>query len=233
VVSTDGDSLAHDLTDLGCSATGFTYTLDLGTLSEQAENLVSQLEAGTYTTIVCACDPVFPVYLTGQEEGQGYLPEFVEAGEDNIDSDYVPPLYNQTAVAEAFGISTDTPSVAFTQTPGLRAYKAVDLTGVPAAFVNQIYEQMEQLAIGIQMAGPDLTPANFAAGMQTYPARSGSFGLWDFSSAQQTAPDDFREVCWNPTSVSPVTGREGTYRGTSSARWTAATVPAGQPGCPT
>jgi len=216
----------------GCSITNFSYTLDLGTESQQAENLVAQLKAGGYTTIICGCDPIFPVYLTGQEASQSYLPEFVEIGAALVDQDYVAQLYNQQAFAHAFGISPNEPTVPYTQTIGYEAYKTVDPTSEPAFFVNDIYLQMDMMAIGIEMAGPHLTPSAFQQGMFNYPPRLGPAGLWGFSKTQYTIPNDFREICWDPNSISPFNSKQGAYVGTSNERWTASTIPSGPPGCP-
>lgn len=225
----------------GCPVTNFEYTLDLGTESQQAANLVAQLKAGGYTTVICGCDPIFPVYLSGEAAQQNYFPEFVEIGAALVDQDYVGQLYNQQFYAHAFGISPNEATVPYTQTLGYAAYEAGCQTDQsvcdgqgPAFFVNLIYEQLDMLAIGIQMAGPDLTPATFEQGMDNYPARLGPAGLWGFSKTQFTTPDDFREVCWDPNAISPYNGKQGAYiQGSyNGARWTASDIPKGPPGCP-
>jgi hypothetical protein len=223
----------------GCKVDQFQYSLDLGTESQQAANLVAQLKAGGYTTILCGCDPIFPVYLSGQAAQQSYLPEFVEIGAALIDQDYVGQLYNQQFYSHAFGISPNEASVPYSQTIGYAAYEAqckIDPTICggqgPAFFVNQIYLQLDMMAIGIQMAGPALTPANFQAGMYAYPPKLGPAGQWGFSSTQHTIPNDFREICWSPTAVSPFNGKQGAYTQTSDQRWTATSIPSGPPGCP-
>ncbi|HWE57689.1 MAG TPA: hypothetical protein VG435_19460 [Acidimicrobiales bacterium] len=228
-----GDTtLARDLDGSGCAVTNFSYTLDPGTLSEQANSLATDLDNNSYTTVICACDPFFPVYFSGAEATHSYLPEFLETGADHIDQDSVASEFNQTAYAHAFGISTGGPTQAASESAGYRAYKSVDPTGTPAVFVNAIYEQMEQLAIGVQMAGPDLTPSTYQQGMADYGPHTGEFGQWAFPSGQHTSPADFREVCWAATTRSPLTNGMGTYVGTSNARWTPSDVPAGTPGCP-
>lgn len=216
----------------GCPVDNYSYTLDLGTESQQASNLVAQLKAKGYTTIICGCDPIFPVYLTGQESSQSYLPEFVEIGAALVDQDYVGQLYNQNAYAHAFGISPNLPTVPSTETLGYAAYKSVNPSTEPAFFVNNIYLQMDMLAIGLQMAGPDLTPANFQAGMFRFPPKLGPAGLWGWGANQYTTPNDFREVCWSPSTMSTYNNKQGAYVGTSNQRWTANTIPKGPPGCP-
>ncbi|MHB8438743.1 MAG: hypothetical protein ACYDD4_06230 [Acidimicrobiales bacterium] len=223
----------------GCSVDDFQYSLDLGTESQQASNLVAQLKAGGYTTILCGCDPIFPVYLSGQATQQNYFPEFVEIGAALVDQDYVGQLYNQQFYAHAFGISSGEATVPYTQTIGYAAYEAgcqadpsICNGQGPAFFVNNIYLQMDMLAIGLQMAGPDLTPATYQTGMYNFPPKLGPAGLWGFSPTQHTISNDFREICWNPNAISPFNNKQGAYEQTSDQRWTANTIPKGPPGCP-
>ncbi|MHB8463312.1 MAG: hypothetical protein ACYDH6_00860 [Acidimicrobiales bacterium] len=215
----------------GCAVDNFKYSLDLNTESQQAANLVSKLKAGGYTTILCGCDPIFPVYLTGQEASQSYIPEFVEIGAALVDQDYVGQLYNQQAFAHAIGISPNLAAVPYTQTIGYAAYKTIR-TDEPAFFVNVIYLQMDMLAIGLQMAGPTLTPATYQKGMFNFPARLGPAGLWSWGPDQYTVPNDLREVCWDPKSISTYNNKAGAYIQTSDQRWTIADIPKGPPGCP-
>ena len=223
----------------GCAVDNFQYSLDLGTESQQAANLVAQLKAGNYTTIICGCDPIFPVYLSGQAAQQNYFPEFVEIGAALVDQDYVGQLYNQQFYQHAIGISPNEATVPYTQTIGYAAYEAgckADPTICngqgPAYFVNVIYAQIDMLAIGIQMAGPDLTPATYQTGMFNFPPKLGPAGLWGFSKTQYTTPNDFREVCWSSATVSPYNNKQGAYIQTSNARWTAGNIPKGPPACP-
>ena len=73
-----------------------------------------------------------------------------------------------------------------TETIAYEAYKTVR-QDEPAFSVDLIYYQMYMLAIGLQMAGPDLNPQTFEAGMFNYPAKTGPFGLWDFGVGDRTA----------------------------------------------
>ncbi len=221
----------QDMNAHGCAVDNFQYALDLGTESQQAANLVAQLKAGGYTTVICGCDPIFPVYLSGQAAQQGYFPEFIEIGAALVDQDYVGQLYNQQFYAHALGISPNEATVPYTQTIGYAAYKTVR-QDEPAFFVDIIYLQMEMLAIGIQMAGPGLTAKTFQDGMYAYPPRVGPAGLWGFGPNQHTTPNDFREVCWSPSTVSPNNNKPGAYVQTSTARWTTGSVPSGPPACP-
>jgi hypothetical protein len=71
------------------------------------------------------------------------------------------------------------------QTIGYAAFKT-ETTSEPVPYVDYFYAQMDQLAIGISMAGSDLTPASFAAGLVKFPAHDGPHGLWKFSSSEHS-----------------------------------------------
>ena len=213
-----------------CNPGQFYYQLDLGTESQQAANLVAQLKAGGYTTIICGCDPIFPVYLSGQAAQQGYFPEFIDIGTALTDQDYVGQLYNSTFMAHALGISPNAPTVPYTQTIGYAAYKT-QRPDEPAFFVNLIYLQLDELAIGIQMAGPNLNPQTFQQGMFNFPPKVGPAGLWGWNSSQYTIPNDVREICWSNSTISPYNAKPGAFLGTSSTRWPIDQIPAGKPAC--
>ena len=98
-----------------------------------------------------------------------------------------------------------------TQTIAYEAYKTVRPNDEPAFSVDLIYFQMQMMAIGIQMAGPNLTPANFEKGMFAYPSRLGPIGTWGFKPNDYTAADDVREIYWDPNATSNYNGKKGAY----------------------
>jgi hypothetical protein len=207
------------------------YTLDLGTMSNQAANIIAKLQSEGVTTLICGCDPIIPVFLSGVAARQNYFPEFIITGTALTDQDIVGQLWNQQFADHAFGISPNEAPVPSTQTLGYAAYKTVR-SDEPAFVVDLIYDQMAQMAIGIQMAGPDLTPQNFERGMQAYPPSVGPAGLWNFAPGNFTIGEDVREICWSPTAVSTYNQKVGAYIQTSNQRWQAGQIPTGPPGCP-
>jgi len=214
------------------SGPNYQYVLDLGTMSNQAANLVPRLKADGVTTIVCGCDPVFPVFLSGAAAREGYFPEFIIAGTALTDADIVGQLWDQQFAANAFGISSLAPQVPPQETIAYEAFKLVRPDQEPAFSVDLIYFQMYMLAIGVQMAGPNLTPETFRDGMYAYPPRGGNnegpLGLWDFGPGDHTAADDVREIYWDPDAVSPYNGRQGSYIGLNgNARYGVDQLPTG------
>jgi hypothetical protein len=188
------------------------YQLDLGTMSNQAQNIVPKLQSEGVTTIVCGCDPIFPVFFSGVAARAGYFPEFINIGVALDDADIVGQLWNQDFTKHSFGISAlgDDANQPPQTSLGYAAYRTVR-QDQPAFSVDLIYYQMYMLATGLQMAGPNLTPQTFQDGMFAYPKKLGPAGLWGYGPGDYTPQDDVREIYWNPTQPSPYNGKPGTW----------------------
>jgi hypothetical protein len=224
---------AQEVIQKGGKTPGFNrkYVLDLATMSDQATGIIAQMKERNITTILCGCDPIIPVFLSGVAARENYFPEFIITGTALTDADIVAQLWNQQFASHAFGVSSLTGFVPPTETIAYAAYKSVR-QDEPAFSVDVIYYQMYMLAIGLQGAGPNLTPATFEQGMFAYPPKLGPFGLWKFGPGDFTAANDVREIYWDPNAVSTYNGKPGAYVGTSKERWNFGQVPAGEPGKP-
>jgi hypothetical protein len=192
------------------------YQLNLSTLSSQAATVISQLQNDGITTVFCGCDPVFPVYLTSRAAEQGYQPEWIVAGVALTDQDIVGQLFQQSEWSHAFGVSFNGPTLPKQQTFGYAAYKQVSPSTEPANAVDIIYAQMYEMAIGLQMAGPNLTPQSFENGMRAYPgsqagAPNALYGTWGFPDGHFTPQEDWTFIYWNPTMTSPYNDKTGAY----------------------
>jgi hypothetical protein len=192
------------------------YDLNLSTISSQAATIVSKLQNDGITTVICGCDPVTPVYLTSRAAEQGYTPEWVVAGTALTDTDIVGQLFDQAEWSHAFGVTFNGPIVPKESTFGYAAYKSVDPSTEPANAVDLIYAQMYEIAIGIEGAGPDLTPQNFETGMRNYPgsqagATNALYGTWGFPAGHFTPQLDAAIIYWDPNKISPYNSKQGAY----------------------
>jgi hypothetical protein len=209
------------------------YVLDLGTMSDQATRIIADFKDRGITTILCGCDPIIPVFLSGVANREAYYPEFIIVGTALTDADIVGQLWNPNFASHAFGVSPLESFVPATQTIAYAAYKSVR-DDEPAFSVDLIYYQMYMLAIGLQMAGPELTPQTFEAGMFAYPPKSGPFGLWKFGPGDRTAANDVREIYWDAAAISTYNGKQGAYIGANEgARFQRGQIPKAAPGRPT
>ena len=187
-----------------------TYRLDIDSMSNQAASIISKLKSEGVTTILCGCDPIMPIFLTTKAAEQGYNPEWVVAGTAFSDIDIVGQLYEQDQWSRAFGVSFLSSFLPIESGIGYSAYKSVR-DDEPAFAVELIYSQMYMLALGIHMAGPNLTPESYEQGMFAYPGGTGPFGTWGFDADSYTPTQDYRVIWWDPETVSPMNGKRGGY----------------------
>jgi hypothetical protein len=205
------------------------YKLDLGSMSNQATNVIAKLKSAGITSVICGCDPVFPIFLTQKAQEQGYSPEWIVTGTALTDQDIVGQLYEEEQWKHAFGISYLGSPQPIRGSDGYFAYKSVR-SDEPAFIGDIIYYQLYMIALGIQLAGPNLTPQSFEAGMFSYPGGAGRVGTWGFGPKQYTPTQDFREIWWNGAATSTQNGKQGAYIEVDGGkRWKPGTLPNSDP----
>jgi hypothetical protein len=184
------------------------YTVDITTFSNQATNIIAKLQSQNVTTILCGCDPIFPIFLSGDAARENYYPEFVSGYE----LDFVGQLWDAEFTKHSFGISPLGPNVSEPpySTIGYAAYKSLR-NDEPAKSVDALYYQLYLFALGVQLAGPNLTPESFERGMFTYHDRLGPAGLWGFGPQDYTPMDDYHEIYWDPTKISNYNSKPGAW----------------------
>ncbi len=194
------------------------YKLDINTLSNQAASMVAKLRDAGVTTVVCGCDPVLPVFLTSKAQEQSYEPEWVVAGTAFMDTDGVGQLYQQDQWSRAFGLSFLGPPQPLRGSYGYFAFKAVRPDEEPIELVDLLYYQLYLVALGVQMAGPDLTPETFEAGLYAYPGGTGPAGTWRFTPGRHSPVQDGREIYWDRNRTSRLNDKKGAYVETEPGR---------------
>jgi hypothetical protein len=205
------------------------YKLDTSSMPNQASNIIAQLKDAGVTTVLCGCDPVMlALGLVPKANEQDYQPEWATAGLAFVDQDIVSQLMDPTQWAHAFGIAYNAESEPEGASFPYAAYKQMRPDDEPAFGVEELYYQLYQMSIGLQMAGPNLNPSTFEAGMFAYPAASGPRGLWHFAEGDYTTTDDFREIWWDPNKVSGQNNKPGAWvQLNGGARYTASNAPSG------
>jgi hypothetical protein len=143
-------------------------------------------------------------------------------------------LFDPGEWAHAFGVSYGGDTVPLKSTFAYQQAKAnLPPNQEPSITSQLIFDQMQVLAIGLQMAGPTLNPTTFQSGMFAYLPRSGPEGLWDFGPGDYSTSDDAHEIYWNPNVTSIQDGKKGGYQDTSANRYPIGKWPAGAPNIPT
>lgn len=212
----------------GGDALRLDYTLDPGSMSTQAGNLIDQLKSHDITSVALGTDPLLPLFLTQKAAEQDYHPEWLVLGTALTDSDLAGQQYTRDQWTHAFGISQLGPQTDSRATYGYQAFKSARPDQEPSITVDLLYYQLYEVVLGLQLAGPTLNPDTFAQGMFLYPGGSGLAGTWKFGPGDYTAQDDGVAVWWDPDAVSDYDGKQGRYI-QASPRFTAATLPDSPP----
>jgi hypothetical protein len=210
-------------------AASVQYRIDINSMPNQASNIIAQMKDAGVTSIICFCDPVMlALGLAPKAIEQGYNPEWMMGGLAFVEQDIVGQLIDSRQWQHAFGFAFNAESEPLGRSYPREAFRQMRPASEPAFGVEELYYQMYLLSIGIQMAGPNLTPETFQAGMFAYPGAFGPRGTWHFAPGDYTSVDDFREIWWDPDQISGQNSREGAWiELNGGARWDNENPPSG------
>jgi hypothetical protein len=218
-----------------------TYNLNLTTLPTQAATLAEKLKSSGATSVVFAGDPIMPIYLTKAAASIGYFPEWVITGIVLTDTAALGRYYDQKEWAHAFGVTSLAVPVPVASGEAVHLYHwwygasaSPESLAAPA-----IIPPIQQFFTGVQLAGPDLTPATFEAGLFRAPPAGGgptspltAYGHQGAAPLPSySSPADYTFLWYDATAKGP--DEEGT-NGTGlmryvhgGTRFKAGTVPSG------
>ncbi|HWE66469.1 MAG TPA: hypothetical protein VG298_07480 [Acidimicrobiales bacterium] len=191
------------------------YQLNIATATSQVDSIIAKLADDNITTVILLTDPVAPLFLTDRAAQQDYDPEWMELG-TGTDLDIVGQIYDQSEWAHAFGISFNGAAVPEQASLSYQAYRTVANDTPALSIISGVYEALDELSIGIQMAGPDLTPTTFEQGMRAYPGSqpnnaNAQMGTWKFPPNEFNPVQDSWLVYWDGVKTSPFNGKPGAY----------------------
>jgi len=193
------------------------YAINVAQYGNEATSAVALMEAAHVTTILCACDPIFPILLTPAASAQSYYPEWFAADfGDPVSQDYTQSEWGNSI---AGGLPSEESATS-------EAYKAYELanpghqpaeeppTSPPYFYVP--YYTLLQVFEALQAAGPDLTPYTFEQGMFSLPPSlpngDMSAGHWVFGTDVFDPVVSFGLVWWNQNATSTFDNKKGTYQ---------------------
>lgn len=189
-----------------------TYLLDIARLPERAATIIAKMKAAGVTTIVFLGDPLMPSNLTQAATRENYFPEWVIAGTVLTDSTAFGRRYDPTQWEHAFGVSNLAGRRPLEQQEQWRLHEWYYGESPEAELTSAvIWPYVLILMLGIHMAGPNLTPETFRAGLFNYPPSGGgpttpqiSFGDHGyFPNADYLAVDDATEIWWDGEATGP------------------------------
>jgi hypothetical protein len=181
--------------------------------------VVAALIQNRVTTVVCMCDPIAPVFLTGGLTSNSYFPENLLPGLGLLDFDKLGRLYDQQQMQHMFGPSHLGNAIPHNESDATRVWRDVGRSGEPCQSCNLPWSYSSLLGTMIQNAGPNLNPGTVERGMLTAEPRGGweqtggrgEIVLTKFGQGDYTGLADYREVHWSGQARSPIDGRAGAY----------------------
>jgi hypothetical protein len=206
------DGLRADLDAAGVSARVLSYSLDLGTIQNQGQQLASTMKADGVTTVLLLTDPATPFFFASGAQAIQWFPEWVVMGQPYLDFDYLAQIFPRPQWEHAIGFSFNGAVQAPRASDAYRAYKSQSPGTEPSMLIlPAVYGELRMLALGVQLAGPNLTPETFAAGLRSYQSTLGPDGTWAFPEGDFSAPQDFRVIWFDGQARSPQNDRPGAY----------------------
>jgi hypothetical protein len=216
-LSSCAQDMTSALTAAGAAPSAtIAYSTNVNVATATAQSTVQQLINDKITTVVCMCDPVGELLFADDMQNDHYEPEWMIGGvvgeeTDDIAQEMPQPVWAHVAMAT----SEESLAGRYGSTIGYFAAKSEDPNG--ALIVNEVdvlYQRLYQLAVGIQMAGPDLTPQTFEQGMWSYQGGDGGYGPQDYvynGTKYFSATHQYKIQWYNPSVVSTSDGAQGAW----------------------
>jgi hypothetical protein len=176
-----------------------------------AQNAIVQMKSKQVSTVVCVCTIFVEEFISGAATNQAYFPEWILSTYWGNDFNVAYKLFwTQDQRKSIFGVASTPPMRSAKSEPALYAAQETLPASDPKTMdqLLNIYRSLLLLSSGIQIAGPNLTPETFGAGLQRTkfpypqadPTKSGDVGFLD---RDHTMTDDFVEFWWSETAKSP------------------------------
>jgi hypothetical protein len=173
------DAMVRELNKNGVALSAeASYLYDPGRNQADMTTMISRMRAAGVTTVIMVVDPLSPTIITTEASRQQYYPEWFITGTGLSDTSAAGRIYDRNQWSHAFGISplwvtwTDV-----RQSEGYREFHH----GLPGlqpgdegVLINIYRAPVQQVFVGIHMAGPKLTPDTFAQGQYNYPKTGGT-----------------------------------------------------------
>jgi hypothetical protein len=212
-----GDLIANGLSST-CGQTikkRVSYAIDIASFEQQSVGIIAQMKSAGVTTVICGCDPLFPILLTQSSDQQQYKPEWLGIG-------WFDPQGRLPSQAQmAHTISQEGAFPVAAQTEAYKAFKAADPSHEPAEqYYAVAYYSVLYLFDALQAAGPNLNPGTFRQGVFAMPTSSpGDVGTWQGGDGAFSPVRTTQLGYWNPGATSNFDGKAGAWQSCEGGRW--------------
>ncbi len=206
------DSLERELAKYNVRLTDkVSYEGDINRAQEIARVVVSRMKDKGITSVMFSGDPIAPIFFTQEATNQGYFPEWIIPGGTLVDSNFFGRTYDSRQWSHMFGISQLWVRPPQSQTEAY--YQHMWWHNRPPAAraaYEVLYQEVQLLFTALHMAGPNLNPATFQAGLFRFPVSGrgaitqlqrswGNQRQWPFTD--YTGWDSVTEVWWDPNAM--------------------------------
>jgi len=184
---------------------------------------ILNMENAHVTTIIMWSDTVPIIEVMQAAQGNAYFPEWVMINSNGADFNNSARTFPTAEAQHMFGMSGWEMPRPFADTDCYKAYKAEDPANTPDQVTcTLIYVQLEHIMNAIQLAGPDLTPKTFEAGVFKY-GHPRPINNWEigggYGPGDRSWVDTLAEFWWDPNAIDPQSGNPGgAYRYTDGGR---------------
>jgi hypothetical protein len=177
-----------------------------GQAQQEAQTFMAKFQADGVTSIVFVGDPITPVYFTSAATRQQYFPEWIQTGSALTDTAFFGRLYDQQQWKHNFGFSALPDRVPQESSDAYNLYNwQFQKAPVAPGTYGTIYPSIWAMMLGINLAGPQLTPETFRCGQPPYTMKTFS----GFACIGQKYPGMFgypvSPTKWQSRVANPVT----------------------------
>jgi hypothetical protein len=200
----------------GVDLTGkeISYTLNVAEMGQEATSVSAQMKAANVSTVLCYCDPIFPITLTNAADGQNYHPEWWSPGWGDAQAQDLPKdQWNHAVVIGA-------PYPPKSQDEAYKVFKlASPHTEPQSPYYAVAYGILLLMYDALQTTGPNLNPSTFQKGWFGMGTISGPAGTLEW------APQHYSPIVSAPMSwfdfgqTSNFNGSAGAYRACSADKF--------------
>jgi hypothetical protein len=191
----------------GKPARRITYTFNVAQMGNQSTNIIAQLKAAGVSTVICFCDPVFPIFMTNSADSQQYHPEWWTPGWGDAQAQNLPE--DQWTHAVVIGA----PYPPKKDDEAYKVFKRAQPNAEPQSpYYAVAYSYALLMYIALQQAGPDLNPQNFQRGWFSLGTIKGPAGSLQWQPGHYSPVVEAPMSWWDPDKTSNFNGNEGAYR---------------------
>lgn len=195
-----------------------TVSQDVSQASRESQSVISQFQADKVTTVACVCNAIVPVFATPEATKQAYFPEWLHTAYGATDTMALGRLYDQSQWANSFGITVFRKYESLKQRLAWKTYAAGGGTNQEdnRSGGETVSDLLVPILLGIEEAGPNLTPATLQAAMGRLVVRPRSPDVAQLSFGNNgpsafTAVDDVAEIWWQAGETGPDGGQGRFY----------------------